>query len=380
MERAKKILLYTLFAVLFMPILQKAFTLFKTETLHGEYTLAADVDFSWRDWFSGNYWINKSAYINDQIGFRPDLVRINNQYNYSLYHKLYSKWGIANKDHCLMQLMYIMAYNGEDYVGYPEIHEKVRKLRAIQDTLARLGKSLILVQAPCKAFYFPECIPDKYRVNPRGATNFETYARLADSTGLNQVNFNSWFVSMKQRYGDTIYTRTGLHWSVYGAMLGGDSIIRYIERLRHIHMIHPYWSKVEHTTVPRHSDDDIARALNLAIPFYKETYSYPVITYPPDKTAARPNMIFIGDSFLFQWMDQRLMDNTSSNWQIWYYFNTIYTRKYLSGAPQDVIEKYDWVGELNKADCIMILYTSHNLKKLGNGFIEQAYDHFYPQK
>ena len=379
MERGKKILLFAVFAVLFLPMLQKAFSLVRTETLHGEYTLASDVDFTWHDWFSGNYWYNKSAYINDQVGFRPDLVRINNQVNYTVFNKLYNKWGITNKDHCLMQPLYIKPYYGMDYVGYQVIHEKVRKLKAIQDTLAHLGKSLIMVHAPCKAFFYPEYIPDKYKM-PRGVTNFETYVRVGDSMGLNQVDFNSWFVSIKNKYPDQIYTKTGLHWSVYGALLGGDSIIRYMERLRHISMVHPQWAKVVRTTVPRYSDDDITRALNLMFPFYKETYSYPIVYYTRDSTKTKPNVIYIGDSFLFQWMDQWLMDKTDANWQIWYYFKTIYTRAYLNGEPQKEIASYDWVGEINKSDCIVLMYTSHNLTEIGNGFIETAYDHYYPGK
>ena len=38
------------------------------------------------------------------------------------------------------------------------------------------------------------------------------------------------------------------------------------------------------------------------------------------------------------------------------------------------------IGAFNKTDCIVLLYTSINLPNLGNGFIEQTYDHYYAKK
>ena len=378
--RIKKTLLISIFAILFLPMLQKALPFIKSGELYGEYMPAGDVDFTCASWFDGSYWPAKSNYLNDQIGFRPDLVRLNNQVDYYAYNKLYNRWGITNKDHCLMQPFYIKPYMGQDFVGYDTIREKMRKFKAIQDTLARLGKSLILIQSPCKAFYYPECIPDEYLVTPRGPTNYETYSRVADSMGINQIDFNKWFVSMKGKSSDLIYTKGGLHWSTYGAMVAGDSLVKYMEQLRHIRMPRPVWTQVEHTTKARFSDDDIEQALNLIIPFYKETYSYPIVSYPTDSSMTKPKVIYIGDSFLFQWMDQWFFDNTNSDWQIWYYFRKVYDRPTLNGKQMVAIANYDWLSELNKNDCIVVMYTSHNLHEIGEGFIEKAYAHYYPDK
>ena len=94
----------------------------------------------------------------------------------------------------------------------------------------------------------------------------------------------------------------------------------------------------------------------------------------------KPKVIYIGDSFLFQWMDQWFFDNTNFDWQIWYYFRKVYDRPTLNGKQMVAIANYDWLSELNKNDCIVVMYTSHNLHELGEGFIEKAYAHYYPER
>ena len=36
--------------------------------------------------------------------------------------------------------------------------------------------------------------------------------------------------------------------------------------------------------------------------------------------------------------------------------------------------------EIDNADCIVVMYTSRNLSKMGQNFVERTYEHFYPGK
>ena len=376
-NKAKNCVLIFLFTILFLPMLQKAFPFIKSGPLNGEFTIAPDIEFTFKNWFDGSYWDKKSKYINDNMGLRPDLIRLNNQVDYTLFKKIHSEWRLLGNNSCIFQDMYIYSYLGRDFDGYPFILEKVRKLKAIQDTLGKLGKSLIFVHAPCKAFYYPEYFPERYRDTVRCTTNFETYKRIGDSLGLNQVDFNSWFVSMKNKGTELLYPKQGFHWSTYGSLLAADSLIRYMERLRGIHMIHPVWDKIVHTDKAHDKDDDIAKSMNLIWPLAKETFSYPEVRYEGDKTAVKPRVIYVGDSFLFQWLDEWVIDNTNSNWQIWYYYSSLVNKDH---KPEELypMDNYDWVKEIDNSDCIVIMFTSRNLDKMGKNFVEKTYDHFYP--
>ena len=376
----KQLLLAGLFILLLLPLAQQVRPFIHRWPLRGAYRVAPKPELSVHTWLDGSYQQGEELYLNDHMGFRTDFVRLNNQVDYSLFNKIHAEWIVVGREHYLYQYPYIDSYYGKDYVGYDTIHEKIRKFKAVQDTLARLGKSLILVHAPCKALYYPGFFPPDSVRAKRGPTNFETYVKVADSAGINQVDFNSWFVSMRDTSRELLYSKKGIHWSIYGSILAGDSLVKCMERLQHIHMPHPYWHTIDREYKARYTDDDLAQLLNMYVPLVKERYSYPRLQYTANTAAKRPKVIFIGDSFCITMMQNGMLQNTTTDWEIWFYFREVYTSDYLTTEIVHPLRDCDWQGSLNKADCIVIMYTSHNLKELGDGFIEQMYARYYPGK
>ncbi len=255
------------------------------------------------------------------------------------------------------------------------------KLKAIQDTLSHMGKTFLFVFAPTKADYFPEYIPDKFKCTKCGPTNYGTYLHIGDSLRINKVDFNSWFIAMKGKSKEPLFTNQGIHWTEYAAFLAADSIIKYVERERNIKMRHPEWEQVEHTDDARGTDDDIAGAQNLLFPISKDIFAYPSVHYTNDTTRKKPAAIFIGDSFIMNLVKNRVIENVFDNWEFWFYFRLLCNADNLEGQGSNPhIENYDWKTALGKTDCVIMLYTSIGLTKLGDGFIEQAYDYYYPAK
>jgi SGNH hydrolase-like domain, acetyltransferase AlgX len=381
MENKKARLFILLYVALALPLLQKSFGLTETKWLKGDVSNSADVDFSWNTWWDGTYQLKKNSYFNDQAGFRPDLVRINNQLDYWLFKKLHSGFVVIGKNHCLYQEDYINSYYGRDYVGYDSISNRLTKLKAIQDTLASLGKTIVLIHAPCKAFFYPEYFPDRMKGAKVAPTNYETCVRLADSLKINQVDFNARFISLKKTCPELLYPMQGIHWTVYGSLLAGDSLTRYMEGLRHVQMPHIVWSKSERTIKARDTDDDLFSILNLILPITKEQFTYPQYSFANDSTKYRPRAIYIGDSFISNWIHDGFMANVNREWEYWFYFNLIVNA--VSGdnpANCAKVQDSDWMAKIRKADCVVLMYTSHNMNQLGNGFIEKAYDYYYPEK
>ena len=151
-------MLVVLFTVLAAPLIQHYFPFITSGPLYGFNADAPDEVFNWDKWWDGSYQEKKGRYLNDHIGFRADLIRLNNQLDYSLLNKLHSWKVVEGKDHYLFMDTYINGYYGRDYVGYTAILEKLVKLKALSDTFERLGKSLILIHAPAKEFMYPENI------------------------------------------------------------------------------------------------------------------------------------------------------------------------------------------------------------------------------
>jgi hypothetical protein len=377
-HRIQKGIFIFLIAILFLPSIQQMLSVFPNGVLFGTFQQSPNVQFSTPGWIDKSFQASSERYVNDRIGFRPFIIKANNQVDFTLFGKFHSSRIVKGKDNCFFTQSFLDAYMGKGFEGSAAVKEKLKKFKAIQDTLSRLGKSLLLAYAPDKEDYYPEYLPSKYTNAHRAHTSFATYKSLGDSMGVNQLDFNTWFVCLKNTSKEHLYPMEGIHWSSYGALLAADSLIRYIEHLRHIQMLHPVWDKVAHTHEARYYDDDISKGLNLLFPVSNEVYSYPELYYTGSPLAIRPNAIYIGDSYFIPWIRQGVMDNVNQNWQLWYYNKEVWERYNQQDLPKKTISEIDWLKELNNADYIVMMYTAANLPRLGDGFIEQAYIHFYP--
>jgi hypothetical protein len=52
----------------------------------------------------------------------------------------------------------------------------------------------------------------------------------------------------------------------------------------------------------------------------------------------------------------------------------------VNGHKFTYIKEYNWIEAMEKAECVVLAYTLFNFWQLGNGFIELAYDHYYPNR
>ncbi len=376
MENKIKIgLLYVMLMILLLPAANHKLKIIDSGKLKGGYRDAADSAISVSGWFSGSYQRNKERHFNDFTGFRADLVRLNNEIDFTLFDICHAGWTIKGKNGFLFQYPYINAYYGKDYSGYQQIREKAIKLKAIQDTLSRLGKTLILAYLPSKASYYPEYFPDDRVEEKRGVTNYESYRHVCDSLGINQVDMEAWFLSMKNKSSEPLFSKQGIHWSYYGALLAGDSLVRYIEHMRNVRIKHPIWTRVEHTDRLRYLDDDIAQELNLIFPYTRETMAYPVLQDVQDTGNKKINAVYIGDSYAFKMIAFSIC-KMNAHCEFWRYFDEIND---INGHKVTYINGYDWKAAIDNTDCVVLAYTVYNFWQLGSGFIEQAYDRYYPQ-
>jgi SGNH hydrolase-like domain, acetyltransferase AlgX len=375
--KTKRTLFYIIFILLLLPLGEKTLKFIKSGTLKGNFRPAADIDFTLERWWTDSFQHQKERYINDAVGFREDLIRITNQIDYSLFDKCHADWTIKGKDGYLYQFPYVNAYFGTDFMGYEQILLRSRKMKAIQDTLTKLGKTFVLVYAPSKASFFPEHFPDNRVMPSIGPTNYEVYRRDCDSLGVHQVDMDAWFRSLKGKSAEPLFSKQGIHWTEYGACLGGDSLVKYIERVRNIHVAHPKWDKMERTSNIRCGDDDIAAELNLIFPVAKETLSYPIIEDVKDTGKDKINAIYIGDSYAHKMIEFGILYKMNGQCEFWRYFDEMHD---INGHYFTYIKDYDWKKAIDRCNTVVIVYTLFNFWNLGNGFIEQAYNYYYPNQ
>ncbi len=372
-----RLLIFILF-LLACPLLNHHYKIIKSAALNCIWPAQKPV-FSLAAWWDCSYQNSLTGYLNDAIGFREDMIRVNNQLDFSIFNKINAGSVIMGGHHNLFYLDYIEAYCGTDYAGDNYLVPELVKMKKVQDTLERMGKLFVFVHAGNKASYYSEDLPTDIPCNSAGKTNLKNFIRIGDSLGIHQIDFNSWFVSLKGKTPHPLFNKQGIHWGLYGALFAVDSLIRYIEHNKGIRMVHPHWSEIEHSHVARRSEDDMERLLNLIFPMDTVTYWYPKLNWDDSAGCTKPKVIYIGDSFGWTFMHDGIL-NSNTDGEYWNYFRSSVGKDFDHTAIAYEMKDYNWPEAIHKADCIVVMYTAAQLVRTSAAFIDSAYHYYYPAK
>jgi acetyltransferase AlgX (SGNH hydrolase-like protein) len=383
-NKARFGLFFFLFLVMFLPFLQHCFSFVESGKLNGYIVSTPNPTFSYEKWWDGSYQIQKAGFVNDSVGFRPDFVRINNQIDFSLFKLLHADDVFLGKDGQLFSKHYTDEYFGVDRLPAEVITTTLVKLKKVQDTLEHLGKTFVFAYAPSKAYYLSDKIPDcLLLMNGIHTSNYPTFKKIGDSLHINQLDLNEYFLSMKETKKDLLISNQGTHWTRYGALLGADSITKFIERLRNISMPELAIDEMCYSDKTSDADAELTNILNLIFPIEKERFCYPRYHFSSKESTKKPKIIFIGDSYVTPLMFDKYLESISTNWEFWSYFSEVLNLECAYGRQNPKpIKTYDWQNSLLTADCLVILFTPWNFHKFADKdfFLEVIYQHFFPAK
>ena len=369
--KIRGIILLIILVVLVIPFFQANFNIVKLAPLKGALTEPEKKSFNVKEWFSGIFQEQEENYLNQTFGFRSLFIRINNQLAFSLFDKAKANGVIIGKNNYLFEENYIKAYYGTDFIGNDSITHRIERLKFIQDTLAKLNKNIILVFAAGKGTYYPEYIPDKYRVK-KSITNYELHIKLAQEMGLNFIDFNKYFVEQKNTSRYPLYPKYGIHWSYYGMCIAADSIVHYIEKMRNIDMPNLHWKDVD-LEDPKETDYDIADGMNLKFKLKSFKMAYPHIQFESDSGKSKPSVLVISDSFYWGMFGSGIITRSFSSNHFWFYNQQVYT---AGNDSQSETSQLNLKEEIDKHDVIIIMATEATLPGFGWGFIENTYNLF----
>ena len=365
--KIKEILLIFILLVLVFPAIQKMFNIIKVEWLKGAIIKIDKIELTTYNWFSGEYQEQSEKYFNENFGFRNAFIRLNNEIGFDFFRKAKANGVIIGKNDYLFEENYIKAYYGTDFIGKDSIDQRMDRLKYVQDTLKKLNKNIILIFAAGKGSYYPEYIPDKFRVKKR-MTNYDYHLKLAKDFKINYIDFNDYFLKNKHKCKHPLYPQYGIHWSKYGMCLAADSIIRYIEKMRNIDMNNLYWKKVDIEN-PKDEDYDIANGMNLIFKLKSFKMGYPQIKFENVKSKVKPNLLVISDSYYWGMFNFGI-SNVFNKSHFWYYNKEVYPETFSKPLfTRDI----DLKKEINDHDVIIIMSTQATITDLGWGFIEKLY-------
>lgn len=375
--RVKHSMFAVLMLMLILPAMQARVGWVDEKPLTGAFSahMAPDLsDFRRPDWLSGTFQDTFNTRLENHIGFRNTLVRINNQIDYSLFNKANAEGVIVGKNGELFEEDYLKEATGVYYVGDQVWRQKAVRLKAVQDTLASLGKTLVVVLEPGKATYYPERMPRKYMGMAKNPSNYEQMLKSFTHQQLNVLDLDAYFRLMKNDQPYPLFLRGGTHWSYYGAALAADTTLSYLEQLSGINLPDMKIEGINQPDTVRHPDNDIGLAMNLLFPMQHEEPVYPIIRFD-ESNSKRPDVLIVGDSFYFNWLNDFIPSSAFGNFDFWYYNNNITKGNYIPGGK--VADK-DFTEEVLKQDIILIMITGRFHHAFAWSFDEQLYDLFFP--
>ncbi len=369
----KKLLLIIILGVMFLPMCQSNLEYFELEPLKGDVSYPEKPHLKDDSWWDGDFQEMQNDYLNSFFGFRELAVRLNHQLYFSLFKKPKAKSVVIGKENYLFEQSYIDAYKGTDYVGDDSITNTLTRLSFINDTLEKLGKKLIVVFAPSKARFFPEYLPNNSK-SPHAKTNYKMLSTNAKAKHLNIIDFNSWFISQKNKSKYPLFPQHGIHWSTYGTALAMDSLIKKMENLKNIDIPSIIINNIK-IGIPKGVDIDIEEGMNLLEHLRGYQLAYPELTQEDTLNKIKPKVLVISDSFYWG-MYMLGIANCFQKDHFWYYNKQVYPE---SSKEELLVESLNFKEEIDNHDIFVIMSTEATLRKFSWGFIEKANQYFRGQ-
>ena len=286
------------------------------------------------------------------------LLRIRNQYQYSLFHKINAADIYENGDY-LFRFYHYSFNEDHNFIGEDSLKQCVDELKQLQ-TLIGKDIPIITIIAPNKSRYYREFLPERNKTKTT-RTNYYYLLNYLNEAQLPVIDFNRYFIENKSTT-PAIFAKGGIHWTHYAATLAMDSVVNYVSHLKG-----QQFNQFSFTTSECDGFDmddlDIALLRNLMVRPKDEQLRK--VSIQTKNNGKKIKAMIVGDSFftVIQTSDLRQTIFTKDT-DFHYYFNTTFDANY-KGKPVD-IQKIK--AQLKEVDCVIILSEIVNLERFGFGF------------
>lgn len=331
-------------------------------------------------WWNGELQSGFDSWLSQRLGLRGLLVRTANQIQFTLFGELSVRRGtqvLMGRDGFLFERVYVDAYNKGGTRPAKELRHVSASTRVLQEYLAADGVTLLLVIAPSKAEIYPEFLPEGTDVagRPERQSNYENLIRFLRRDGVHLVDAHELFLEWKREPGaPLLFGKGGTHWSQYGAARVVARITKKLRALsgRDYPALHVRGSVTNRTVVG--ADNDLAELLNL---WSARSLAGPQVHPVLERQAGSllPDILFIGDSFVFTLTDIMDREELYRERDTYYY----YKRRLAYPEGKDALldkRQLDLLAEVRRRDVVLIEVSEYWLPRIGFGFVRdllQAY-------
>lgn len=352
MKDVKKYCVAFLVIILLIPISQRFLKFHTTKPLHGLYPMANYPSFHFKDWMSGDYQKLADKFVNDNFGFRNVLLRTANSIDYILFQKANSPKILIGKENHLF-----FDYNIKSYLGITRQDTVITdSLFNLTDTVISKLKSrnieFIFAIAPSNATYYSEYLPRQFKKYPKLKSDYDYYLEKFESHNINYIDFDAWFLQMKDTVSYSLFPETGTHYSMYSAVWVADSLIRYMENLKQIDIPDIIYDSCS-IEMLRENERDLQNLLNLNHGLRNDSMLYYSLKFDSENKT-KPKVLVVGDSFYWHIMNQLIALNCFSNVEFWFYNQKVYPESFTRELTPDMVNFSSLFNDLD----FVIIFTS----------------------
>jgi hypothetical protein len=369
-KRVLNTLLTLMFIAMLLPAIQQFSNFPRIKSLKGAITIPKKPKLSLQGYFDASLQDSMDTYVENTIGFRPILVRLHNQIQYSLFDTVNAQGVIFGENGYLFELNYIKAFYGLNFVGFDKINTDIIETRFVNDWLLRQEKHLIVVLAPGKGTFFKDQIPDSYKPDSIHITNNKVYIDSLSKYQIPIIDGNSYFEKIKDTSQFALFPKSGIHWSYYGMGLIFDSLLQKMEIDGGKKFIDFGMKNIEVSKKLRSPDQDLWEGMNVFAQPSDYAMPYPKFYFENPVKENMPKVIVVADSYYWQWFGSGYATRSFHSHDFWYYNTQIYP-----GNGGEAIQRHnvDIISRVMETDFVILLQTDANMDRYSFGFIHDLY-------
>ena len=320
-----------------------------------------------QDFFEPNFQRN--------FGVLNYLIRTDNQLDYFAFKTASSNPKssvILGRNNHLIERPYIRNANHFGRATEKKLIATAEKLKNLQRELAKSGVALVFVISPNKPSYYPEALPERYKV-AGAADRLDPRTFMITKLKERSVNFIDGFSFLKEMENSLnlpMFATTGTHWNELGGCLVASEIMRKAEQVigKPQRQINCHVEGLRGR--PAYQDMDLLRIANFWFP---SLLYAPAPNVDPEiagvKNADRPKLLLIGSSFCWEILRQFERVNATSDNDFLYYFKRLVKSSQDKGRPIDK-ENFKVRGAIAGKDLVIIEINQAFLIRAGFGFAE----------
>lgn len=377
MTKAFKYLLFALvMGTIWAPMGNDVFEYLPRWSLNGSFEVLERPKFKWNEWWEGSYQPKEEAWLNQEMGGRTYLIRLRNQYYFSVFDMAMANGVSPCKNGVLLDVGYVDAFYGKDFAGNELLTDKLLRWKRVQHGLDSIGVKAFLALAPGKGSFFEDDLSDFLRSEHQPMTNYRFIKDWSLANGIRLFDIKTVYHTWNDTSQFPLFPKGGIHWSEYGAALVCDTLRGYIQSITG-RPLQKFWYDIEVSDTARGADNDIADGMNLLFTPKQERLAYPIRYFGEDRTIEPTNFLVIGDSYYYMLMNSGFGDRVCSYGGFWFYFKDAQPHSQFSSTNVDDLNILE---ELKKQHVLMLMMTEPQMQRLGWGSIERLEQVLYPSK